>query len=72
MQALWNTGANIFTYKEELKTLPYAISQIVSGGIARAGAGAAVTVILIIVPIVTFVITQRRIIETMASSGIKE
>ena len=72
VQALWNTGANIFTYKEELKTLPYAISQIVSGGIARACAGAAVTVILIVVPVVTFVITQRRIIETMASSGIKE
>ena len=72
VQALWNMGSSIFIYEEQLKTLPYAISQIVSGGIARAGAGAAVTVVMMIVPISVFIITQRNIIETMASSGIKE
>ena len=61
-----------YIYKEELKTLPYALSQIASTGIARAGATAAVSVIMMIVPIVIFIISQSNIIETMASSGIKE
>ncbi|MCI8589179.1 MAG: carbohydrate ABC transporter permease [Clostridiales bacterium] len=71
-QGLWNTGASIYIYSEELKTFSYAISQILSGGIVRAGAGAASTVVMMIVPIVVFVITQSNIIETMASSGMKD
>lgn len=71
-QGLWNTGASIYVYSEELKTFSYAISQILSGGIVRAGAGAASTVVMMIVPIVVFVITQSNIIETMASSGMKD
>lgn len=33
-QGLWNTGGNVLIQDEELKTLNYALSQIVSGGIA--------------------------------------
>jgi len=72
VQSLWNLGASNFIYSEELKTLPYALGQIVSSGLARAGTGAAVTVILMIVPIVIFIFSQSNIIETMSSSGIKE
>ena len=64
-------GSN-FIYSEDLKTLPYALSQIAAGGISRAGATAAVTVIMMIVPITIFIINQSSIVETMASSGIKE
>ena len=71
-QSLWSLGATPFIYKEELKTLPYALSQILSGGIARAGVGAAVTVFMMIVPITIFIVSQSNIIETMSSSGIKE
>lgn len=71
-QDLWNMQGANYIYSEELKTLPYALSQISAGGIARAGATAAVAVIMMIVPIVIFVISQSNIIETMASSGIKE
>lgn len=49
-QGLWNTGASIYIYSEELKTFNYAINQILSGGIVRAGAGAASTVVMMIVP----------------------
>ncbi len=73
IQNLWNTRASNFIYAEELKTLPYALSQIISGGsVARAGVGAAVSMILMIVPLVFFIFAQSNIIETMASSGIKE
>lgn len=71
-QDLWNMQGSNFIYSEELKTLPYALSQIAAGGISRAGATAAVTVIMMIVPITIFIINQSSIVETMASSGIKE
>ena len=71
-QGLWNSGTSIYIYSEELKTFNYAISQILAGGIVRAGAGAASTVIMMVVPITVFVITQSNIIETMGSSGMKD
>ncbi len=72
VQSLWALGATPYIYKEVLKTLPYALGQITSAGIARAGVGAAVTVVMMIVPISVFVISQSNVIETMSSSGIKE
>lgn len=71
-QGLWQAGSSIYIYSEQYKTLNYAISQITAGGIARAGAAAAGTVLMMIVPIVVFLISQSNIIETMASSGMKD
>ena len=71
VQNLWNVGSSNFIYEEKLKTLPYAMSQIVSAGIARAGVGAASTVVMMIVPIAIFLFAQNNTVETMASSGIK-
>ena len=71
-QGLWNSGQSSFIYSEQLKTLNYAISQITAGGVARAGATAASTVVMMIVPILVFVISQSNIIETMGSSGMKD
>ena len=71
-QGLWNSGTSIYIYSEELKTFNYAIQQILTGGIVRSGAAAAATVIMMLVPISVFVITQSNIIETMASSGMKD
>ena len=69
---LWNSGANLYIYSEQLKTLNYAISQLVTAGIERSGVSAASTVIMMIVPILVFIISQSNIIETMASSGMKD
>ena len=71
-QGLWNSTNSTYIYAEELKTFPYALNQIVSGGIARAGAGAAVGVVMLVVPVVFFILSQNRIIETMSTSGMKE
>ena len=71
-KSLWNSGSSIYIHSEELKTFNYAINQIVSGGIARSGAGAAATVVMMIVPIMVFVLNQSQIIETMGSSGMKD
>ena len=71
-QGLWNMGASIYIQSEQLKTFSYAIGQILAGGIVRAGAGAASTVVMMVVPIAVFVLSQSQIIETMASSGMKD
>ena len=72
VQALWNNKASTFIYSEDRKTLVYALQQIQSGGIARTGQGAAVLVVVMIVPIIIFVLSESQILETMASSGLKD
>ena len=72
MQGLWNAKASTVIYSEAKKRLTYALQQIQAGGIARAGQAAAVTVIMMLVPITIFILSQTQILETMASSGIKE
>ena len=72
VQNLWNNKAATFIYSEEKKTLVYALQQIQSVGIARTGQAAAVTVIVMIVPIAIFIMSESQIIETMASSGLKD
>ena len=71
-QGLWNAGASMYIYSEQLKSFNYAIGQITAGGIKRAGASAASQVIMMLVPILVFVISQSNIIETMGSSGMKD
>jgi len=71
-QGLWNYGASIYIQSEQLKTFSYAIGQILAGGIVRSGAAAASTVVMMVVPVVVFIISQSNIIETMASSGMKD
>ena len=72
VQALWNQKGTSYIYSEELKMLPYALQQIMLGGVSRAGVSAAATMIVMMVPIIIFVLAESNILETMASSGIKE
>ena len=71
-QGLWNAGSSVYIHSEQLKSFNYAIGQILAGGIKRSGAGAASTIIMMMVPLLVFVITQSNIIETMGSSGMKD
>ena len=71
-QGLWNQGSSIYIYSEQLKSINYAIGQIMAGGIKRAGASSASSVLMMMVPITVFVISQSNIIETMGSSGMKD
>ena len=71
-QNIWGQTHTAYIYKEAMKTLPYALTQITQGGYIRAGAAQAVGVLMLAVPAVIFVFNQSKILETMASSGIKE
>lgn len=70
-QGLWNTTGVQYIYNENMKMLPTVLSQIATAGIARAGAGSAVALFLMIPPIIIFIISQSSVIETMSHSGLK-
>lgn len=72
VQNLWNAKASAVIYSEAQKTLVYALQQIQAGGIARTGQAAAVTVDVMAVPILIFILSQSQILETMATSGLKD
>jgi len=72
VQALWNNPQSTFIFSEEKKTLVYALNQILGGGIARTGQAQAVLIIVIAVPITIFMFSESQILETMASSGLKD
>lgn len=71
-QQMWGTTGGVFIYSEELKPLSYVLSQLVSGGIARTGVSSAVSLIMMIVPVGVFVISQSNVLETMSTSGMKD
>lgn len=59
-------------FSEQLKTLPTIMSQITSSGIARTGSATAVSVIMMIPPILMYFFTQSNVLESMNQAGIKE
>lgn len=71
-QQVWSMDNTNYVYDEALKTLPYALSQVTSGALVRQGAGQAVGVLMMIVPAIVFMVNQTKIIETMATSGMKD
>lgn len=71
-QSMWSTVPGGTIFSEQLKTLPYVMSSVSAGGIARQGSAMAITVVLMIPPIIVFLVTQSNVMETMSSSGIKE
>lgn len=70
-QSLWATYGSTTIYREDYKMVSYALNQIATAGAARQGTLAAVSLIMIIVPIGVFVISQSQVMETMAHSGMK-
>ena len=71
-QQMWGNTGSLFLRSEELKPIQYALQQITSGGVARAGAAAAVTFIIAAIPIIFFLLCQSNILETMTTSGMKD
>ncbi len=63
----------IFTRSESMKTLTLAMQTIGSGAttVARYGAVFAAAFLVLLPPVVLFIFMQRRVLDTMAYSGIK-
>jgi ABC-type glycerol-3-phosphate transport system permease component len=71
-QNIWNQNGNSYIYNESMKVLPSITAQVQAGGLARAGATSAVMLVLMLPPLILFQLTQKQVIETMTTSGIKE
>ena len=71
-QQMWGNTGSLFLRDEQLKPLQFALQQITAGGVARAGAAAAVTFVIAAVPVTFFLICQSSILETMTTSGMKD
>lgn len=71
-QQMWGNTGSLFLRDEQLKPLQFSLQQITAGGVARAGAAAAVTFIIAAVPITFFLICQSNVLETMTTSGMKD
>lgn len=71
-QSMWGNQGTGFLRSEQLKPLQYALNQITLGGAARAGASAAVQFIIAAIPIAFFLACQSNVLETMATSGMKD
>ena len=72
VQSLWGLGSSAYIFSEQLKTLSYALSQVQAACIARAGVGGAITVLMMLVPLIVFIVSQSNVIETMSTSGMKD
>lgn len=68
---IWNTVPSGTVFSESLKTLPTVMSTIAAGGLARTGSSMATSVIMMILPIIVYLVSQSSIKETMGSAGIK-
>ncbi len=66
--------STLFMQDESMKTFPFFLSTLTSGlanSVARQGAAAAAALILFIPNLIIFLLLQRKVIATMAHSGIK-
>lgn len=70
-QRLWITDGGTYIFSEEWKPISYALNQIAQGTIERAGTVAAVSFIMMIVPVTFFIFSQAKIVETFSHSGMK-
>lgn len=71
-QNLWGNTGGSYLYTENIKPLSYMLSRIAATGIARQGMASAASLLLFILPVLIFIITQSNVMETMATSGMKD
>ena len=69
---MWSYQPQGTIFSEQLKTLPYVMSTISTGGIVRSGSAMAATVLLMIPPVIVYMVSQSNVMKTMSSAGIKD
>lgn len=81
-QNLWVATGGSFIYSESIKPLSAMLNQIAAGGlnqiaasgagVARAGVIAATSLLMFLIPVIIYIFAQSNVLETMATSGIKD
>lgn len=70
---LWGSQgpSSMYIVDEAKKNLPYALANAISGGLARQGAQAAMSLIMLLPSMIALIITQSKVVDTMSHAGIK-
>ncbi len=71
-QGLWGNTGGSYLYTENIRPLSYMLSSIAASGIARQGMASAASLLTFLIPVLIFIITQSNVLETMATSGMKD
>lgn len=71
-QTTWSAQSTGLVYAEEIKLLPTVLGQVTGSGMSRTGASAAAAMLMLIPPVLAFILTQSKMMQTMAHSGIKD
>ena len=71
--SLWGSAgpSSMYIVDEAKKNLPYALSNAIASGLARQGAQAAMSLIMLLPSLIALIITQSKVVDTMAHAGIK-
>ncbi len=71
--SLWGSAGpcGMYIVDEAKKNLPYALGNAISGGLARQGAQAAMSWVMLMPSLIALIITQSKVVDTMAHAGIK-
>lgn len=67
----WNAVGSKVTYSEEMKQLSTLLQQLNTGGISRTGVCGALSVLMLLPPVILYFVCQNSILDAMAHSGIK-
>ena len=59
-------------YTENIKPKRYMLYRISTTGIERQGISSAASLLSFFIPVLIFVVTQSNVMETMATSGMKD
>ncbi len=70
---VWGSAgpSSMYIVDEAKKNFPYALGNAISGGLARQGAQAAMGLITFMPSLIALLITQSKVVDTMARAGIK-
>ena len=71
-QGLWGNTGGSYLYTENIRPLSYMLSSIAASGIARQGMASAASLLTFLIPVLIFIITQSNVLETVATSGMKD
>ncbi|MCD8023004.1 MAG: hypothetical protein LUF30_08565 [Lachnospiraceae bacterium] len=52
--------------------MSYMLSKIAATGVSRQGMASAASLLMFIIPVLIFIISQSNVLETMATSGMKD
>lgn len=75
-QVIWgnNETSELFMTDDAMKTFPFFLTTLTTGlanSVARQGAAAAASLVMFVPTLIIFLVFQRKVIATMAHSGIK-